>query len=188
FDALGKYSQLTRVTRLLLRDKTPNLSGMSDDSFEKARLISKVESGVCVIEKARLVESSYAANLVGNIRLEDLSLDLRGKIELGQTAAAALGARAKDGEIVVPVAHIRGTLDNPKVNVSESAVLSLTSQMVSNNVAIKTVLGGTDKVLPGAGSLLGSGLDALLGRKKSSDSDGSDGDPEARPASENEEP
>ena len=174
FDALGKYSQLTRVTHLLLGDKSPDLSGMSDDSFEKARVIAEVKGGVCVIERARIVESSYAANLVGDIELANLSLDLRGKIELGQAAAAALGAHAKDGEIVVPVAHIRGTLDDPEVNVSESAVLSLTSQMVSNNVAIKTVLGGTDKVLPGAGTLLGSGLNALLGGKKSDASDASD--------------
>ncbi|MDG2051941.1 MAG: DUF748 domain-containing protein [Myxococcota bacterium] len=172
FDGLGKYSQITRVTRLLLGDKTPDLTGVTDDSFEKARLISKVENGVCVIEKARIVESSYAANLVGNIRLADLSLDLRGKIELGEAAAAALGARAKDGEIVVPVAHIRGTLDDPKVDVSESAVLSLSTQLVSNNVAIKTVLGGTDKVIPGAGSLLGNGLNTLLGGKRLNPSEG----------------
>ena len=188
FDALGKYSQLTRVTRLLLGDKSPDLSGMSDDSFEKARVISKVKDGVCVIEKARIVESSYAANLVGDIELADLSLDLRGKIELGQAAAAALGAHAKDGEIVVPVAHIRGTLDDPKVNVSESAVLSLTSQMVSNNVAIKTVLGGTDKVLPGAGTLLGSGLNALLGGEKSDASDESDDKSVDQPASDDQGP
>ena len=188
FDALGKYSQLTRVTRLLLGGKSLDLSGMSDDSFEKARVISKVQDGVCVIERARIVESSYAANLVGDIRLADLSLDLRGKVELGQAAAAALGAHAKDGEMVVPVAHIRGTLDDPKVDVSESAVLSLTSQMVSNNVAIKTVLGGTDKVLPGAGTLLGSGLDALLGGKKSNTSEDSDSESAKPPESEKREP
>ena len=105
-----------------------------------------------------------------------------------RAAAAALGAHAKDGEMVVPVAHIRGTLDDPKVDVSESAVLSLTSQMVSNNVAIKTVLGGTDKVLPGAGTLLGSGLDALLGGKKSNTSEDSDSEPAKPPESEKREP
>ena len=73
-----------------------------------------------------------------------------------------VGALHVEGEARLPVAHIGGTLSAPQVDLSESAVLTLSRQLVSKNVAIKTVLDGTDKVLPGAGSLLGSGLDTLL--------------------------
>ena len=162
FSSMAKYGQLTRLTHLLLGDKAPDLSDQTEDAFEKAELISKVDRGVCEIQSAELVETSYSAKLLGNMRLIDLSLDLRGQIQLGEKTSAVLGTSSESGNIAIPIAHIGGTLSAPKVDLSESAVLALSRQLVSKNVAVKTVLDGTDKVLPGAGSLLGSGLDTLL--------------------------
>ena len=162
FNSMAKYGQINRLTHFILGDKAPDLSDRTEDAFEKAELSSKVDRGVCEIQSAELVEASYSANLLGNMRLIDLSLDLRGQIQLGEKTSAVLGTSSKSGNIVIPVAHIGGTLSAPQVDLSESAVLTLSRQLVSKNVAIKTVLDGTDKFLPGAGSLLGSGLDTLL--------------------------
>ena len=162
FSSMAKYGQLTRLTHLLLGDKAPDLSDQTEDAFEKAELISKVDRGVCEIQSAELVETSYSAKLLGNMRLIDLSLDLRGQIQLGEKTSAVLGTSSESGNITIPIAHIGGTLSAPKVDLSESAVLALSRQLVSKNVAVKTLLDGTDKVLPGAGALLGSGLDTLL--------------------------
>ena len=162
FNSMAKYGQVNRLTHFLLGDKAPDLSDRTEDAFEKAELVSKVNRGVCEIQSAEIVEASYSANLLGNMRLIDLSLDLRGQIQLGEKTSAVLGTSSGSGNIEIPVAHIGGTLSDPQVDLSESAVLALSRQLVSKNVAVKTVLDGTDKVLPGAGSLLGSGLDTLL--------------------------
>lgn len=163
FAGLQEFGDATHLSGLLNGVGAPDITKFSNDAFDTVRVVFRVRDGQLETEQARLVYAHYGANLRGTIELVDLSLDMKGDVQLGSEVAAVLGARAKDGEIVVPIAHIGGTVDKPDVSVSKTAVVSLTSQIVKNNVAIKGVVGEAEKVVPGAGRILGDGFGAILG-------------------------
>ena len=177
FEGLDKLGHLSRVTGLLLGGRAPDLSAYTGDSFERLQVAFRLEDGLGHTDQARIVYRSHAADLHGTVRLSDLALDMEGAVQLAAEVALALGAKASDGEITVPVAHIGGTLDSPEIDVSKKAVASLASQLVSSNIAVKGVLEGADKVVPGAGHLLDEGLGVLFGGGRRDDSGTAPGAP-----------
>jgi hypothetical protein len=98
------------------------------DRFESLTGRFTVSEGVARSDDLVLRYPGYALELAGAVRLADRGLDARGRLVLEEEAYAALagedpepGGRAR----VLPLAAVRGTLDDPRVAVDPQAALAL---------------------------------------------------------------
>ena len=80
----------------------------------------EIQDGLARTEDFRLTTSSYELTLVGSIRLDDLSLDAKGELRLGNELSSQLGklfsvSRIPGmGGVTIPLSQIGGSLGNPK--------------------------------------------------------------------------
>jgi hypothetical protein len=58
------------------------------------------------------------------VGLVDRALDLRGKLELSREVDAELG-KAQGAPTVIPIAHVAGTLDAPRVQIDREVLAQL---------------------------------------------------------------
>ncbi len=156
FEHLGTAAELAS---LLSGGAVPNLEGSFGDEFERmdARLL--IRNGHLETERLRIVYRDYGVNLNGTVRLVDQVLDMKGEIKLGQGLVKKLGAEAGDGDVVVPLAHVGGTVAAPEIDVSSDAAKAFAREMLARNpkvtAATKSLGREADKVIPGASKVLG---------------------------------
>ena len=112
-------------------------------------------------ENLELAYQEATAYLHGSVGIFDRTLDLAGKVVISKSADAALastGGKAK--ERVIPITHIGGTWDSPKVQLDEKAVAAIGSAYLSDPKVKKKL----DKALgPGGGDAVQGVIDGLLG-------------------------
>ncbi len=173
FSALGSVAvrleqlgEMARITSIMLGGNPPELSAFTGEAFDSLEVRLRVHEGVLDTDHLRIVYANHSVDLRGSIALSTLALDMNGEVLLGSAVAAALGAKAKDGEIVVRLAHVGGTLDDPKVEVSKTAIASLTSLILTNNATVKSTLESAEQIAPGSGRLLEKALEGVMGAGK----------------------
>lgn len=173
FSALGSVAyrleqlgEMARITTILLGGNPPDLSSFTGEAFDSLDVRLRIRDGLLQTDRLRINYAHHSVDLTGTITLADQSLDMNGEIQLDSVLAAALGANAKDGELTVRLAHVRGTLEEPKVEVSKAAIASLSSQLITKNAAVKGTFDSAEKIAPGSGRLLEKAFEGVMGAGK----------------------
>ena len=149
-----------------------DLKRFYDERFESLSAALRISDGKVLSEPLDLVYQGYSARLEGPIALNDLALDLRGSLtlheELDATLARAFGA-GKDyapRRRTLPLAAVRGSLGEPKVQLSGSAVEQIATAYAADAYQGELRKKVEKELGPGSGQIVDEGLrvlDGLLG-------------------------
>ncbi|MCH7707868.1 MAG: DUF748 domain-containing protein [Myxococcales bacterium] len=120
FPAAGK--QLFGIFKLpaLTKPLAPALERYYGDHFDYMGATLEIQDGLARTEDFRLTTSSYELTVEGSIRLDDLSLDAKGELRLGQELSSRVGKLFRVsripgiGGVTIPLTQIGGSLGNPK--------------------------------------------------------------------------
>jgi uncharacterized protein involved in outer membrane biogenesis len=96
------------------------LEQAADDRFDSLAGHFHIERGVARTDDLRLAYPGSAALLRGSVGLADQALDLSAAAEIGTPAA---GARPRS----IPLASVRGTLDDPELELTNAALAGAAS-------------------------------------------------------------
>ncbi len=102
---------------------------MYDDAFESIGGAVKVAGGFARFDPIRAVYRDYRVDLRGNVRLSDRALDASGQLVF----ADAKGAGAMRGQ-TLPISHIGGTLDKPRVELSPEDIAVVVARVSGSAV------------------------------------------------------
>jgi len=156
--SLDALAAVARPLDLLTRGWHGGSHGRTQDRFESIRGTFDVAEGIARTDDLRIVEREHSIDLSGTLRLADLALDMRGRLSFAGADAAEPGGERRG----VPLAHVRGTLGNPRVEVSPEAARSFAAALEPNRLGAKL-----ERALgPDAARDLADGLGALLHRAK----------------------
>jgi hypothetical protein len=147
----------------------------TSDQFESLRAALQIADGRILATPITLTYPDWGAELEGPIRLADLALELKGRLTIEETLdgaiARAFGARS--GYVpqtrVVDLASVRGSLGEPKVQITGSAVATLAAAYVGQTEREELKKKIEKELGPGSGEIVDQGLDVLqdlLGGKK----------------------
>jgi hypothetical protein len=168
FDALGTAAELALfVNRARGSDKTRRFE---QDEFESITGTFAVGGGRARTDDLRLVYHDYTVKLRGALGLADGSLDLTGDIvgepELDAALAGDATARRSRSPLVIPLAHVVGTVSSPRVDLSPGAVASLGTRygMARERGKLEEKL--DEKLGTGAGRAVTDTIEGILGGKK----------------------
>jgi hypothetical protein len=140
-----------------------DLSRYDDERFERLSADYQIAGGRVSTENLELAYQNATAFLHGSVGMNDRSLDLAGRIVLTREADAELAGAKRAKERVIPIAHITGTLDAPRVELDQKTLAAL-ALAYSGNDKVREKL---DKALgPGASEAVEDLLGNLLGGKK----------------------
>ena len=154
-DALVAVAQ---PLNLLTRGFHTASHGGSGDRFESVTGTFDVAEGIARTDDLRIVEREHSIDLSGTLRLADLALDMRGRLSFAGADAAEPGGERRG----IPIAHVRGTLGNPDVEVTREAARSFAAALNPGKLAAKL-----ERALgPAAARDLADGLGGLLRRAK----------------------
>jgi len=154
-DQLGAMGGAVLIAGSAGRGKS--LEKFYDDRFRVLQGVFEVRDGILATRKLRLVYPSYGAELQGNMRLVDLALDMKGRIELGQAVVSQLGGTQGGSPVVIPIASIRGTFEDPKLSLTAETVTALVRQLLLEPRVLEGATRQLDRVLPGVSDILKGG-------------------------------
>ena len=126
FQGVGAVGEAALVTGRLEGGRT--LQRFYEDEFQYLGGTLRIARGVARTDDLHLDYRNYTVDLRGSIGLEDQRLDLRGKLTIDDEIDSAIAKRG-DGESepgrsrVIPLARVTGTLDSPRVELTEEAVI-----------------------------------------------------------------
>lgn len=135
---------------------------MYDDRFERIAGDLVLGSGIARFDPIEAVYRDYRVDLRGSVRLADRALDARGAIAF----ADARGAGAMRGQ-TLPISHIGGTLDRPRIELSPQDIASIAAS--AGGTALERKLGPVlDRLrdATGGGKRPLGALERLFGGKK----------------------
>jgi len=135
---------------------------MYGDRFERIGGLVKVGAGLARFDPIEAVYRDYRLDLRGSVRLADRALDARGQIVF----ADAKGAGPMRGQ-TLPISHIGGSLDRPRVELSQEDVARLVASATGSTLErrLDPLLDRLRKDAGGARSPLDA-LQGLLQRRK----------------------
>jgi hypothetical protein len=116
--------ELAALPALVAAAKGRDLSRFEQESFEELSADFRIEGGRLSTENLLLRYADGLAQLRGSVGLVDRALDLRGRLELSREVDAELG-KTKGAPTVIPIAHIAGTLDAPRVQLDRETLAQL---------------------------------------------------------------
>jgi len=103
-----------------------------DDEFQYLGGTLRIARGLVRSDDLKLVYHNYTVDLRGTVRLRDQQLDLQGKLTIDDEIDGTIanqGAPERKPEPgrsrEIPLARVTGTLDSPRVELTEEAVLRL---------------------------------------------------------------
>jgi hypothetical protein len=134
------------------------------EEFEIAKGTFHVENGEARTQDFVVVHEKYTTRLRGGVRLDDLSLDMRGEVMIGEELDAALAGTETGTARVIPLARVGGTVLGPTVSLRREDIAAFTSRYTlgANSKISKKI----DKALgEGASDFLRGVLDAAGGKK-----------------------
>ena len=141
---------------LLTRGLHTGSHGRSGDRFESITGTFDVADGIARTDDLRIVERDHSIALSGTLRLADLALDMRGRLSFAGADASEPGGERRG----IPIAHVRGTLGNPDVEVTREAARSFAAALDPGKLGAKL-----ERALgPDAARGLADGLGGLLRR------------------------
>ncbi len=140
-----------------------DLSRYDDERFERLSADYKLADGRVSTENLELAYQNATAFLHGSVGISDRSLDLAGRVVLAREADAELAGAKRAKERVIPIAHITGTLDAPRVELDQKTLAALALAYTGNDKTREQI----DKALgPGASEAVEDLLGNILGGKK----------------------
>lgn len=108
---------------LLAGEREERLARFYGDRFERLGGTIRLGDGEARSDDLRLDYGAYHVDLRGSIGLEDLALDLTGQITLEEEVDRALTDDSQGGRRrVIPLAHVGGTLPEPRVELTQEAL------------------------------------------------------------------
>ncbi len=151
------------------------------DEFDSITGSFDLGGGLARTEDLRLVYRDYSVDLRGAYGLVDESLDFTGKLTIGRALDAALSG-GPDGsasaapaaptsgsagrEKVIPLAHVRGTLGSPRVELTREAALALASGFATGRRREKLEEKIDERLGEGSGKEVIDALEGLLGGRE----------------------
>jgi hypothetical protein len=157
--------QLRKTIGGLGDKRRERLRAFYGDRFESLTGRFTVSDGVARSDDLVLRYPGYALELAGTVRLADRGLDARGRLVLGEEAYAALaGEEPRPGgrERVLPLAAVRGTLDEPRVAIDAQAALALAATFATAGKRDKLERKIDDVLGKGAGRGVLDAIDGLF--------------------------
>lgn len=134
FEGLRKTGgPLVAAGRLAAGDKAEKYFG---DEFERLGGTLEVRNGIARTQDLRLDYRDYQVDLRGSVGIVSRELDLRGKItifeEIDEALASDDGDRAPRKR-VIPLAAVTGTIDDPKVTITQDAALAFGAAYIADD-------------------------------------------------------
>jgi uncharacterized protein YhdP len=167
FDALGAGAAGPVAGRL---EGGGALERFDEDEFESLSGTFEIAAGRARSDDLRLVYRHYAVELWGSVGLADRSLDLAGRLTIGEAIDAALAGGEAAGSArprVIRLARVTGTVDEPRVALSSEAVLTFASIYAADPRRREKWERKLDERLgEGAGREVLDALDEVLGGKR----------------------
>ena len=138
---------------LLARGLKVGSHARSKDRFDSVTGTFDIADGIARTDDLRIVETDHSIELSGTLGLADLALDMRGSLSFAGEGAGG----ANRG---IPLAHVRGTLGDPRVEVTADAARSFAAALGPSRLGkkLERALG------PKAARKLADGLGDLLQR------------------------
>jgi hypothetical protein len=141
---------LVALPGLIAALRGKDLSRYEQEEFEELSADFRVDGGRVTTDNLVLRYRHGTATLHGSMGLVDRALDLRGRIELSREVDEELG-KTRGSPTVIPIAHIRGTLDAPRVRLDRETLaqiaLAYTAQdRVREKLEEKLGAGGAEAV------------------------------------------
>jgi len=138
------------------------------DEFERIHGNLRLDGSTAHAEPLALLYSDYGADLVGTLHFEDLSLDMTGRLTLFEEIDASIAdeVNAEGYEPVrrsIPLASVRGTLDEPDVQLGSNAAADFATRYTTDLYGSK-LRGLIDNEFgEGAGGAIQGALEGILG-------------------------
>jgi hypothetical protein len=134
------------------------------DAFESLSGSFRIADGRARTDDLRLVYEHYQVDLAGVLGLLDRSLDFRGKLILFEDVDRALGDGSQGVKRELPLAGVKGTLDDPKVTVSPQVALSFAAAVYGSGERRQKLERKIEEQLgEGSGKAVLDLLDSVLG-------------------------
>jgi uncharacterized protein involved in outer membrane biogenesis len=103
------------------------------DRFESVTGTFEIAGGFARTRDLRIIEREHSIDLAGTMRLSDLALDMRGKLTFADARDDEPGG-VRQG---IPLAHVGGTLGDPRVEVSSDAARSFAAALDPSRLGAK---------------------------------------------------
>jgi len=151
---------LAALPALALAAKGKDISKYEQEEFEHLTADYTIADGRVHTDNLELAYQDATAYLKGSVGLVDRALDLTGKVVLTKKADAEFAGQGRSKERVIPISHIGGTYDSPRVELDQKTLASLAYVYVGDDKVRKKL----DKALgPGGADAVQGVLDGLLG-------------------------
>jgi len=161
--AKSVLGSLAALPVLAASSQGKDLSRYDDEQFERLTADYRIADGRVSSENLELAYQNTVAFLHGSIGMSDRSLDLAGRIVISKEVDAELAGAKRAKERIIPITHITGTLDSPRVELDQKTLAAL-ALAYSGNDKVREKL---DKALgPGGSEAVQDFLGNILGGKK----------------------
>jgi hypothetical protein len=107
--------------------------GQSTDHFESVTGSFEIARGLARTHDLRIIEREHSIDLAGTLRLADLALDMRGTLTFADARDDEPGGVRRG----IPIAHVGGTLGDPRVEVSATAARSFAAELDPGRLGAK---------------------------------------------------
>lgn len=175
FNQLGGFGQLALAAGRAQGGK--DLQRFYEDEFESIGGTFVVADGRATTNDLRMIYRNYIIDLRGGLGLADQSVDMTGKLTMDKELDAAVasgaspGANAASAEArVIPLAHVTGTLSEPKVSIRGEDAAAFAASYAFGRERGKLEKKIDEKLGQGAGRDVLNALDSLLGGSKKKES------------------
>lgn len=128
FQGVGAAGDAALVAGRLKGGRT--LQRFYDDEFEYLGGTLRIARGLASTDDLRLEYRNYTVDLRGTVGLKDQRLDLRGKLTIDDEIDSAIASQGEDDpeakpgrSRVIPLARVTGTLESPRVEITDEAVI-----------------------------------------------------------------
>jgi hypothetical protein len=169
-DALGALAEAAVLANRIRGSR--NAERFYEDEFESIGATLRLGGGLARTDDLRIVYRHYTADLRGSLGLADGRLDMTGEITVGPELDAAL---AGEGAVPaasarrprrIPLAHVVGTLKQPRVDLSPAAIASLSGRYAFEKERGKLEEKIDERLGRGSGAAVGEILDGILGGRE----------------------
>lgn len=154
---------LAALPQLAATAKGKDLSKYDDEEFTHLTADYRLANGRVASDNLELAYKDATAFLKGSVGLSDRTLDLSGRVVLTKEADAELAGTARAKERVIPIAHIGGTVDAPRIELDQKTLAALALAYTGSDKVREKL----DKALgPGASEAVEGLLGNILGGQK----------------------
>jgi hypothetical protein len=147
-----------------------------EDDFESITGNFRIAAGKARTDDLKLVYRHYTVDLKGLYGLLDSGLDFSGKLTIDPEVTAAMvepaaGSTEPPAETpgrrrVIPLAHVGGTLTEPRVSITREAALALATELGTGQRRGELEQKIDERLGEGAGKEILGTLEGILGRRK----------------------